>query len=181
MSGLGLDFARTRPRAPWWAWALLAAGLVAALWVGQQYRLTERELATVQSRLQGLQATPATPPIQRRDPALEAERAARAEAQRALDMPWGELLATLQRTRPQGVALLGLEADARRGTLTLSAEARDYPAMIDYYAQLQSVPGLADVSLAQHGFQDDGQARPVRFVLRGRWGQPAASGEGGGE
>ncbi len=181
MSRLGLDFARPRPRAPWWAWALLAAGLAAALWVGQQYRLAERELASAQNRLQGLQAR--TPParVQRRDPAAEAEQAARAEARRALDAPWGELLATLQRTRPQGIALLGLEADARRGTLNLTAEARDYPTMIDYYAQLQSTSGLADVSLAQHGFQDDGNARPVRFILRGRWGQPAAAGGNGRE
>lgn len=181
MSRLGLDFARPRPRVPWWAWALLTAGLAVALWVGQQYRLTERELAAAQSRLQGLQVH--TPParVQRRDPAAEAELAARAEARRALDAPWGELLSTLQRTRPQGIALLGLEADARRGTLNLTAEARDYPAMIDYYAQLQSMPRLADVTLAQHGFRDDGNARPVRFILRGRWGLPAAAGETGRE
>jgi len=181
MSGLGLDFARPRPRAPSWAWLLLAGGLAAGLWMGQQYRQAERELAAAQSRLQGLRVSAPTTRVQRPDPALEAQRAARAEARRALDMPWDELLSTLQRTRPQGIALLGLEADARRGTLTLTAEARDYPAMIDYYAHLQALPVLANVSLAQHGFQDDGQARPVRFVLRGRWGQPAASGEGGRE
>lgn len=181
MSALGLDFARPRPRAPWWAWVLLAGGLAAALWMGQQYRLAERELAAAQSRLQGLQVSTPTPRTQRRDPAQEAERAARAEARRALDMPWGELLSTLQRTRPEGIALLGLEADARRGSLTLTAEARDYPAMIDYYAQLQSLSGLANVSLAQHGFQDDGNARPVRFILRGRWGQPPVAGETGRE
>lgn len=177
MSGLGLDFARPRTRAPWWAWALLSAGLAAALWVTQQYRLAERELTAVQTRLQALQATPAPTRIQRRDPVQEADLAARAAARHALDMPWGELLATLQSTRPPDIALLGLEADADRGTLTVTAEARDYTAMIDYYAQLQSAPGLADISLAQHGFQDYGQARPVRFVLRGRWGEPAASGE----
>ncbi len=160
---------------------LLALGLAAGLWMGQQYRLAERELAAAQSRLQGLRVTAATTRTPRRDPGREADQAARAEARRALDMPWGELLSTLQRTRPQDIALLGLEADARRGTLTLTAEARDYPAMIDYYAQLQSLPGLAIVSLAQHGFQDDGDARPVRFILRGRWGEPAASGEAGRE
>lgn len=181
MSALGLDFARPRPRAPWWAWLLLALGLAAGLWVGLQYRQAERELAAAQTRLQGLRASSSTPRVQRRDPALEADRAARAEARRALDMPWGEILSTLQRTRPQAIALLGLEADARRGTLTLTAEARDYPAMIEYYALLQSMPRLADVSLAQHGYQDDGNARPVRFVLRGRWGQPVASAEAGRE
>lgn len=181
MSGLGLDFARPRPHAPWWSWALLTMGLAAGLWMAQQYRLAEREVATAQSRLQGLRVPKATAHVQRRDPTLEAERAARAEAQRILDMPWGELLSTLQRTRPQGIALLGLEADARRGTFTLTAEARDYPAMIDYYAQLQSISMLTNVSLAQHGFQDDGNARPVRFILRGRWGQTAASGETGRE
>lgn len=181
MSGLGLDFARPRARAPWWAWLLLCAGLAAALWMAQQYRMAERELAAAQSRLQGLHQPMPTARVQRRDPVLEAERAARAEARKALDMPWGELLSTLQRTRPDGIALLGLEADARRGTLALTAEARDYPTMIDYYAQLQSMPGLAGVSLAQHGFQDDGQARPVRFILRGRWGGNTAAGETGRE
>lgn len=177
MSGLGLDFAHPRPRMPWWAWALLAMGVVTGLWVGQQYRLTGQELAAAESRLQGLRASSSTPRIQRRDPALEADRAARAEARRALDRPWGELLSALQRTRPQGIALLGLEADARRGTLSLTAEARDYPTMIEYYALLQALPGLANVSLAQHGYRDDGNARPVRFILRGRWGQPLVAGE----
>lgn len=181
MSALGLDFARPRPRVPWWAWLLLALGLGAGLWMGRLYRQAGRELAVAQERLQGLRAPKATARVQHRDPALEADRAARAEARWALDMPWGELLSTLQRTRPQTVALLGLEADARRGTLTLTAEARDYPAMIEYYAQLQSMAGLANVNLAQHGFQDDGNARPVRFVLRGRWGLAAATGEVGRE
>ncbi len=181
MSALGLDFARPHPRAPWWAWALLALGLAAALWAGQQYRLAERELAAAQSRLQGLRTPPSTPRTQRRDPGLEADRTARAEARRALDMPWGELLSTLQRSRPKDIALLGLEADARRGTLTLTAEARDYPAMIEYYASMQSLPALSNVSLAQHGYHDDGNARPVRFILRGRWGRPAAAGETGRE
>ncbi|MGQ9860598.1 MAG: PilN domain-containing protein [Thiobacillaceae bacterium] len=181
MSALGLDFARPRPRAPWWAWLLLALGLGAGLWMGQLYRQAGREMAVAQERLQGLRAPKAIARVQRRDPALAAERAARAEARRALDMPWGELLSTLQRTRPRAVALLGLEADARRGTLTLTAEARDYTDMIEYYAQLQSTPGLANVTLVQHGLQEDGNARPVRFVLRGRWGQAAATGEAGRE
>lgn len=174
MSGLGLDFARPRPRAPWWAWALLGMGLISALWLAQQYRLAERELKAAQSRLERLKAVWPPTGSQRRDSAHKTDLAARAEARLALDRPWGELFATLQHLRPDDVALLGLEADARSGTLVLTAEARDYPGMIDFYAQLQSAAGLSDIALAQHGVQEDGQARPVRFVLRGRWGWPAA-------
>ncbi len=174
MSGLGLDFARLRPPRPWWAWLLLAAGVLAALATVQDQRAAEQRRDAARQRLQTLQSlAPAARP-QRRDPAREAEGAARAHARRALDMPWGELLSTLQRTRPASIALLTLEADALRGSLLLTGEAADYPAMLDYYAVLQEVPGLAEISLAQHGIREDGQARPVRFTLRGRWGTPSA-------
>lgn len=177
MSGLGLDFAHPRPRAPWWAWVLLSMGLAAMLGVAQQYRLAERELKATQNRLERLKAALPSARSQRRDPVQQAELVARAEARRALETPWGELFATLQRIRPDDIAMLGLEADARTGTLILTAEARDYTVMVDFYAQLQSVPLLANISLAQHGVQEDGQATPVRFVLRGRWREPSASGE----
>lgn len=177
--GLGLDFAHPHARKPWWAWLALAAGLAAAAWTGREYERAMQDNAAVRQSVQALRAArPVRAVVQRRDPAAEAALAARQSALRQMEMPWGALLTTLQRTRPADIGLIGLEAEGRRGILTLTAEARDYPAMIDYYRRLQGVPGLSGVTLTQHGMRQDGNAQPVRFVLRGRWGGGLEDGGG---
>lgn len=175
--GLGLDFARAPARHAWWAWALLLLGLPAALLAGRDYQAASDVRDQQRTRLTALQqaAAPVARPA-RRDAAAQAGQAALDRAVAQLDKPWGELLATLQSTRPASIGLLGLEADARRGQFTLSAEARDYPAMIDYFRRLQETPGLHGVTLTQHGVREDRTATPVRFILRGRWGGQGRAG-----
>ena len=172
MSGLGLDFAQPHPRRPWWAWLALAAGIAAVAWTGREYGRTMDAQAAARASLQAQRlAQPQRAAAQRRDPAAEAQLAARQLAIRQMEMPWGALLSTLQRTRPATIGLIGLEAEGRRGLLTLTAEAKDYPAMLDYYRRLQGAPGLSEITLIQHALRQDGNARPVRFVLRGHWGE----------
>lgn len=175
MRGLGLDFAQPRPGAPWWAWLLLLAGIVTVAWEGMAYRQAEQAAAAARSEWASLQIVTRTAPKLRRDPAREADAANRVAARQALDRPWGAFLTALQQARPDDIALLALEADARRGLFSLTAEAPDYPAMIAYYGTLRDTAGLREVVLAQHGYREDGQARPVRFVLRGRWAEAGAT------
>lgn len=174
MRGLGLDFAQPRPGAPWWSWLLLLAGVGAAALAGMAYRQAEQAAAAAQAQLHALQLATRATPQRRRDPTREADAASRTLAQQALDRPWGAFLTALQQARPDDVALLALEADARRGQFSLTAEAPDYPAMIAYYGTLRDTAGLREVVLAQHSYREDGQARPVRFVLRGRWAEALA-------
>ncbi len=170
--GFDLDFARTQPPRPWAAWLLLAVGLAAALWAGSAWLAAGAEHQGQVQRLETLrQARPAA--ILTTRPAKK-DAAAQTVALRQLDLPWGGLLASLESTRPDGIALLSLEADARHGQLSLTAEAKDYAAMIDYYRRLQATPGLRDATLTQHGIREDGQAQPVRFTLRARWAGEAA-------
>lgn len=179
MRGLGLDFAQPRPRAPWWAWLLLLTGIVIAVWGGMAYRQAEQAAAAARSEWASLLSVTRGAAKVRRDPAREADAANRAAARQALERPWGDFLTALQQARPDDIALLALEADARRGQFSLTAEAPDYPAMIAYYGTLRDTAGLREVVLAQHGYREDGQARPVRFVLRGRWAEAVATeGEG---
>lgn len=179
MRGLGLDFAQPRPRAPWWAWLLLLAGVVAAVWGGMAYRQAEQAAGAARSEWAALQSVTRGAPKVRRDPSRDADAANRAAARQVLERPWGDFLTALQQARPDDIALLALEADARRGQFSLTAEAPDYPAMIAYYGTLRDTAGLREVVLAQHGYREDGQARPVRFVLRGRWAEAVATeGEG---
>lgn len=176
--GLDLDFARTRPRRPAWAWLLLLAGVAAAAWVGQSYDRATRAKAEAQARVDRLErARPVQARALARDRKDDASRTAQVTAARQLETPWGELFATLQATRPANIGLLGLDADGRRGQLNLTAEAKDYPAMIDYYRRLQTTAGLADITLTQHDVMEDRNAEPVRFVLRGRWGGGGRGGE----
>lgn len=179
MRGLGLDFALPGPRAPWWAWLLLLAGVVVAALVGLVYRQAEQKAAAARSEWSSLQSMTRGVPKVRRDPARQADVESREAARQALDRPWGDFLTALQQARPDDIALLALEADARRGQFSLTAEAPDYPAMIAYYGTLRDTAGLREVVLAQHGYREDGQARPVRFVLRGRWAEAVATEDGG--
>jgi hypothetical protein len=169
--GLGLDFARPHARRPVLAWLLLAAGLAAAAWAARGYGEADRARMAARTRLEQLrrQAYPAA--RVRPDPAAEAGRSAREAALGQIEMPWGDFFSLLQSTRPHGIGLVALDADGRRGRFTLTAEAKDYPAMIDYYRELQGNADLARVTLTQHGMQQDGGIEAVRFVLRGQWGK----------
>lgn len=172
-----IDFAASPGAAPWWTWPLLSLGVLAAAWTGIEAHLARQEVEQARTRLHALQTIlQARRPAPRRDAAAEAAAAQRAAARRSLELPWGGFLSTLQRTRPDDIALLALEADARQGRFDLTAEARGPAEMVAYFETLAATPGLAEVSLAQHDYREDGQARPVRFVLRGRWLAATAGG-----
>jgi hypothetical protein len=162
---LRMDFLHPFPRPHWMAWLLLAAGLGLAVWAGWQGRQVQRALD---------EAVAAAPqpgaPCRRpgRAAAGEEQTVARA-AREQLAVPWGDLFIRLETSLPKRVALVALEADARKPEATLTVEARSAKDMLAYIEQLKGEAAFASVTLASHALQESDPQQPLRFVLRLTW------------
>lgn len=166
MRSLQLDFLHPIPRPHWAAWLLLAAGLGLAAWVGWQGRLAQHALD------EAVVAAPQPTAAAARRPARATaggEQTVALQAREQLAVPWGELFVRLETNRPKRIALVALEADARKPEATLTAESRSAKDMLAYIEQLKGEAGFASVTLASHAVQEGDPQRPLRFVLRLVW------------
>ncbi|MDD4882594.1 MAG: hypothetical protein PHX10_13530 [Gallionellaceae bacterium] len=165
MQRLELDFLRTRPAIPAAAWLLLAAGIVMALLAGNRYLRVSDELALEKARAARL-----APMAKAHKAAAQPARPEAVEGD-LLAVPWSDLLGHLETTRPANIAFLSLAADGRKGVLTLTAEARNAAAMIDYLEALRQQGGFRSVTLTGHTLvQADNGIESLHFVARLRWG-----------
>jgi hypothetical protein len=166
MRSLRLDFLHPLPRPHWAAWLLLVTGLAMAAWVGWQDRQVGQALDD---------ALAAAPPVPRgaarRAPQVAAgeQREAVESAQAQLQVPWGDLFLRLEANRPKRIALVALEADARKTEATLTAEAKNARDMLAWIDELKDKAGFASVTLASHTLREDDPQQPIRFVLRVVW------------
>jgi hypothetical protein len=167
MRSLRLDFLHPLPRPHGVAWLLLAAGLGLAGWVGWQDQQVGRALAEASAAA----PVPKTPPAARRATGTTTgtEQGAAESSRAQLATPWGELFIRLESHRPKQIALLALEADARKPEATLTAEARSAKDMLAWIEQLKDAAGFRSVTLASHAVQEGDAQRPIRFVLRLAW------------
>lgn len=172
MRALTLDFRRRHhPHRLGAAVLLLGLGAVAALGLharqlAAQTALVEAGLRRVDPALRRKVHTPVSgADVQR--VALEL-RQARAVAQQ-LGMPWDELFRTVEAVDAPTVALLGIESTADRRRIQISAEAKDFDAMVRYIRALEARALFADVLLNSHQIQQQDPQRPVRFTLSATW------------
>jgi len=167
MQSLKLDFLHPFPRPHWAAWALLAAGLGLATWVGWKDRQTQHALDVAVATAPTPVADAARRPASAR---AGEEQTVALQAREELAMPWGELFVRLETNPSKGIALVALEADARKAEATLTAEARTAKDMLAWIEQLKGKAGFASVTLASHALQESDPQQPIRFVLRLVWG-----------
>jgi hypothetical protein len=168
---LRVDFVRPRPVPSPLGWGLLVLGLLALAWAGWRYQSVSAAHEAATARLAAL--SPKSAP---RRPAARPAAQDEAEAlagRRLLEADWGGLLAALEQSRPADVALLRVEAEAARGTLLLSATAKDAAAMLAYLQRLERLPLLSRVALSSHQDEAVDGLRTVRFDLRAQWGGAA--------
>jgi Tfp pilus assembly protein PilN len=167
MRSLTLDFLHPLPRPHWAAWVLLAAGMGLAAWVGWQGRQAQSALDQTVAAAPRMAPAAARRP-QRATTAGEEQSVAR-QAGEQLATPWGNLFVRLEANRPKRIALVALEADARKPEATLTAEARSAKDMLAYIEQLKGKAGFTSVTLASHAVQEGDPQRPLRFVVRLVW------------
>lgn len=102
-------------------------------------------------------------------PAQEAERQARIIHQ--LNLPWAEVLSSLEALRPDGVALLSMEP-AGAGSLRLQTESKSLERLLSYATALRSHGPFGEIVYTRHETNERDPNRPVRLsfeiALKGR-------------
>jgi hypothetical protein len=169
MKKLELDFLRTRPRPGWAAYALAALAIAFAADVGLSYRAVRVEVAKKELYLAARGASSdeartksSARPVEREE--LEFAR----ETVRRISMPWEGLFQALQSAQSDRVALLSIEPDAENGTVSVTAEARDYLAALTYVANLSEQKALRKVHLVRHEVKQGG-GKAVTFNVSAAW------------
>jgi Tfp pilus assembly protein PilN len=164
MADMELNFLRTRPPIPVLSWVLLGLGVTMAALAGNRYLKVSDDLAQAQVHGSG-----------RHGQIIGRDKVARVSASTVPDnslltVPWGDLFARLEADRPANIAFLALDADGRKGTLTLTAEARKPADMIDYLAALRQKSGFHAVTLSGHTamLEEDGR-ESLHFIVRMEW------------
>lgn len=173
MRALQLDY-QAGPRRSKASLLVLLCGLVFAMAAFMSFKDSRREaarwsseLALAQTRLDR-NVRAAAP--QRGDASARALEIAAANAViRQLNLPWEGLFGALEQAAHQDVALLGIEPDAQKNRVKVTAESKTASGMINFIRRLQQAPLLGDVLLAQHELQASDPERPLRFVVTATW------------
>lgn len=97
------------------------------------------------------------------------ELVAARETARKLATPWNTLFQALEAARTERVAVLAIEPDGENRTVLVSAEARDYPALLAYLGNLAQQDALARVHLSRHELKQAGGQRLVSFTVSASW------------
>lgn len=166
---LMLDLAHPQPRPSLLGWLLLGLGITAALWAGWRYADEGRRLEVARAEIAALSPKPARSTRRIEDPAKESAMAK--NARRALEADWAGLLARLEHSRPERIALLAVEADAAQGHLNLEANAKDLQSMLEYLEGLEAA-GLRQPRLQSHVAMEEDSQGYIHFTATAGWGAP---------
>ena len=170
MARLELDFRRTRRAAPWAGWALLALAVLLTGDLAHGYYAARVTLASTQARLAKVERPMQNAGMRARKATPEEITAARETYQR-LATPWEQLFGALESAATERVTLVAVEPDARSGTVKISGEGRDYPAVLDYVVKLRATPALAGAHLVKHEARQDGPQPSIAFSVAAAWGE----------
>ena len=187
MKKLAIDFAPTS----WFrrlylvhplAYVLLALGAVGIGYVLWQHAQLQKTLQTIEEKQQRDQArlqsrAEVKAPIV--ESTLDAQQAKMVNlAIKQLNLPWRDLLQTLEQATPKEIALLTLDPDAKNRTLRVQAESKNSLDMTAYLKKLRQAGLFESVILTRHEVNEQDSNRPLRFQFEARW-QQAQLGQNG--
>lgn len=163
--------------------ALVAVGLTAAVLLLTYFnRAAERE--RLEAKWRAVQAKRAVPSSAKASAEslsrLKTKIEVATRAAERLGLPWEAFFSGLEATLTDNVALLGVEPDLPGGSLRITAEAKDFSAMLDYVRRLADQPLFFEPYIVAHEIQATDPQRPVRFTVafQGARGGGKARGEG---
>jgi len=156
MQRIHIDFGAARRGSPWLGRLLLVVAAAVCLDAGLTYKGLRDALKTNEARL------PRTAPPK---VSLQEVAAARETVQR-LSLPWDGLFVALESAANDKVALTVIEPDTAKGTVTISADGKDYLAVLSYVSNLSRTEGLERVQLVRH---ESKQSGPVSFAVSAAW------------
>jgi len=163
MRKLEIDFVR-RARTPWAARALLALALAMTADAGLSFFQAHASLARNEAQLARAEPRGAAP----RKLAPE-ELAAVRETVERLATPWERLFGALEAAASDQVALLGIEPDAKAGTVVITGDSKSYLAALSYVLNLSQVEGLSGVQLVRHEAKANDPRGAVSFTVSAAW------------
>jgi hypothetical protein len=166
MKRLRIDFAGRGQRSPWPARALLAAAVALSLDAGLSYS----RLRDTQEEHRGRIAQGGPAATVGRKSAPE-ELAAVRETVDRLAMPWERLFGALEAAASEDVALLGIEPDAKAGTVLISGDSKDYLSTLTYVLNLSRGESLQRVQLVRHQVKEDDPRGAVSFAVSAGWSE----------
>jgi hypothetical protein len=188
MKRVAIDFAAPSLARSWYrlgprGWVVLALGVTlcgAALALGGQMlarqRALEAQLAALRASVIAPAAAAAAASASAQATAAVQIGAAQASAVNGailqLNLPWPALRDAVGAATPASVALLGLEPDARRRSVKITAETKDAESMIAYVEQLKGQQLFGDVVLLRHEINELDPNRPLRFEVDASWSSP---------
>jgi len=168
---LELDHLRKAPPPAKVSWLLFAVAVAFAAGVATAYVRARVEVEAKTAQLARLSsARPAResgsgPAV----PLSQAEFAAAQDTILRLSMPWDNVFRALEAARSDDVALLSIEPDAGSGSLSITGEAKSYPAALTYVAWLSNEKTLKNVRLARHELVANEPRRPLAFTISADW------------
>jgi hypothetical protein len=86
-----------------------------------------------------------------------------------LNLPWPELFAALESSKPNTVALLSLQPEGKNRTLLVEAESKTPEHMLAFVKRLRAEPMFEDAFLTRHELREQDPNKPYRFALELRW------------
>jgi hypothetical protein len=175
MRALSLDYQRSARPFPWLGLAMLVSALLALALMGGYYHELSQRIELWESRvdhderLAGHRARALQPATVQaaREQALEVQHAN--QVLRQLSLPWDTLFKAVESSGGKDIALLSMEPDLRKGTVTISAEAKNFDAMLEYVRQLGKRDVFDSVLLQNHQVQQTDPQKPIRFSLLAVW------------
>jgi len=165
---LELDHLRKTPRPGRASWILLAVAVAFAGDVARAYLSVRSDIAARTARLAGLPDLRSAREAPGASLSPEEFTAAQDTILR-LATPWDNVFRALESARSDDVALLSIEPDAGSGSLSISGEARSYPAALTYVAWLSAAKTLKNVRLARHEVLKNSPRGAVAFTVSADW------------
>lgn len=160
---LELDYVAAPRRARWLGRALLAAALVAAALQVERYRDIVQERSALAARHETLDGgRRAAPPASARR--LEEQLKDAQSVVSRIEMPWPQMIESIEATASPEVFLLQLQPEPERRLLRLTAEAGTPEAMLEYLRRLHESKLLSRARLISHQVQRENPAHPIQFV-----------------
>lgn len=159
---LNIEFQRVaKPR--WVGWALLAI----AVFLIAEVDMRKQELAEEIAVWKG--GSTASTKIQANMPAVEDQAKEAGVVIEQLALPWSPLFGSLERAHSENVALLSVQPDAQRRSVTLTGEAKGYADVLGYVSRLKSEAKLGNVYLVSNELKEEQPQRPVGFTITADW------------
>lgn len=167
--GLGLDY-QQKPRPRWVGWALLGMALMLAADVAVRQQEAESQIAVWQSSAQRTGVAGAAPrDAQARDAADEGLMREAGSVVGQLTLPWLPLFAAIEQAHMEAVALLAVQPDGQRRSVTIIGEAKSYDDVLVYVTRLRDPAGLKSVHLVGNEVREDQPQRPIAFTVSADW------------